>query len=331
MWSDFLNHKCLISMHSTGAYQSSSDRLRSTSEPQLRTSLPFPAPTTSGYPRSSPLRPEADRGEQRQEPGAEDVTPLHPLSYMGAGRFWKPGEERSWRQRLREKAPNLKRSSEKLPNQPFVSPPPMRDLLKEAGDWLDKTYPVPGAQGSPETSLSSDEVKFSGDRCSSISSLRDDAPTALSVANDGVYSEAPKFVISEREAKVRDHLWRLQNKTDKGFQKINNVEGEITELDSAAVHPPKLNHARFSNRHRRSYSSSTHEAPRVSLAEAPSKIARHEVSKVDGAGTVDTDNKVSSNDIKSQPLELPIPDPALAEESSEEDEAESYESSHSTY
>ena len=121
--------------------------------------------------------------------------PHHPLTYLGAGRFYDPGVERkSLHHRLRERAswsrPTAKESS------PAWPPQATRDLLKEAGDWLDVVYPCPApvedgevgslqspsSLGSFETLRGSeltDRVWTSGRGAVSLVSLVDDDKDSL--------------------------------------------------------------------------------------------------------------------------------------------------------
>lgn len=121
--------------------------------------------------------------------------PHHPLAYLGAGRFYDPGVERkSLHHRLRERAswsrPTTKESSQAWP------PQATRDLLKEAGDWLDVIYPCPapvedGEVGSLQSPSSlgsfetlrgselSDRVWTSGRGAVSLVSLVDDDKDSL--------------------------------------------------------------------------------------------------------------------------------------------------------
>ena len=70
----------------------------------------------------------------------------HPLRYLGAGRFFRPGSEdhSGWR-RIRERASWTKSSPRLSDNRSMWPSPSQRDLLKEAGDWLDAHFPVPDA------------------------------------------------------------------------------------------------------------------------------------------------------------------------------------------
>ncbi len=83
----------------------------------------------------------------------DDVTTSsdHPLRFLGAGRFFRPGsEDQSGWKRIRERASWTKSIPRPFDNRSMWPSASQRDLLKEAGDWLDEHFPMPDAV-TPET------------------------------------------------------------------------------------------------------------------------------------------------------------------------------------
>ena len=76
--------------------------------------------------------------------GSGAISPGSPLRYLGAGRFFRPGSEdqSGWR-RIRERASWTKSFPRPFDSRSEWPSPSQRDLLKEAGEWLDAHFPVP--------------------------------------------------------------------------------------------------------------------------------------------------------------------------------------------
>ena len=175
--------------------------------------------------------------------------PHHPLTYLGAGRFYDPSVERkSLHHRLRERAswsrPTTKESS------PAWPPQATRDLLKEAGDWLDVVYPCPAPVGDGEvgslqspSSLGSfetlrgeelsDRVWTSGRGAVSLVSLVDDDKDSLRSA----YRDHVEMDISKD-----DHCELGGDNANKEFgslpRKISMLRGEKIVVPSPPPLPP---------------------------------------------------------------------------------------------
>ncbi|MDI1489634.1 MAG: hypothetical protein OHK93_000831 [Ramalina farinacea] len=173
--------------------------------------------------------------------------PHHPLTYLGAGRFYDPSVERkSLHHRLRERA-SWSRPTTKEPS-PAWPPQATRDLLKEAGDWLDVVYPCPApvedgdvgplqspsSLGSFETLRGTeltDRVWTSGRGAVSLVSLVDDDKDSLRSA----YRDHVDMDISKD-----DHFELGGDNTNKEFgslpRKISMLRGEKIVVPS----PPPL-------------------------------------------------------------------------------------------
>ncbi|KAL9046574.1 MAG: hypothetical protein Q9214_000619, partial [Letrouitia sp. 1 TL-2023] len=85
---------------------------------------------------------QADSGEEKdqQDEDFDDQSLHHPLSHLGAGRFWSPTKEpNSWMQRIWQ----LKRKRYAWSDvDSKASEVPRRDLLAESAAWLEKEYPI---------------------------------------------------------------------------------------------------------------------------------------------------------------------------------------------
>lgn len=111
--------------------------------------------------------------EDQQDEDSDQQSLHHPLSHLGAGRFWSPTKEpNSWMHRVWQ----LKRKRHAWADvKSRASEVPRRDLLAESAAWLDKEYPI-----SPEhiSFISEPQIKteistsHSSFRCSRNESLQ---------------------------------------------------------------------------------------------------------------------------------------------------------------
>ena len=137
----------------------------------------------------------SDRAKKHSPVIERKPLPYHPLSHLGAGRFYDPSADRKRRHhRLRERASWSKLIARD--SCPAWPPQATRDLLKEAGEWLDLVYPCPapvedgevGSLQSPSSSGSFETFRGSelddrlwthGRGAVSLTSLVDDDKVSL--------------------------------------------------------------------------------------------------------------------------------------------------------
>lgn len=194
---------------------------------------------------------------------SDEQPPIHPLSQMGAGRFWAPRERRQSRfsfQQAREriKLPKDLRWSESTKSQqPMSNYPSDRDRVAEAREWIENQCATAGfgdldlgKPPSPPTSSRKSSMSFAPSVMtqSTAASLQEpndptsprDLQTRIDVLSDR---------IAERERKIRNRqqLERLQAEEDGHSVRAPSieviaekrergpVEGTGVELDSRSM------------------------------------------------------------------------------------------------
>ena len=197
----------------------------------------------------------------------DEPSPTHPLSQMGAGRFWAARERRQPRfslQQARERIrlpKDLRRSEPTKPQQPVAFRSTDRDRVAEAREWIETQCATAGfgdldlgKPPSPPLSSKKSSISLAPSimtRDSTASVQDPDAPTSaedLQMRID-VLSER----ISERERKIRtrQQLERLQAEEEGYAVRAPSVEvisenpekGPLksTQLELEPHHAPSLN------------------------------------------------------------------------------------------
>ncbi|KAI4215203.1 MAG: hypothetical protein LQ351_002518 [Letrouitia transgressa] len=95
--------------------------------------------TTSPHQISASVQADLVEEGDQQDEESDHQSARHPLSHLGAGRFWSSTKKPdSWMHRVQQ----LKRKVYWSDVNPKASEAPCRDLLAESATWLDNEYPI---------------------------------------------------------------------------------------------------------------------------------------------------------------------------------------------
>lgn len=213
--------------------QESCGQTRNTNVPRhpyrVQRAISDPLNHSSSHPSvtSNPCYAQTSTSLQTNTADPNHESPPHPLSHLGAGRFWSPTKEsNSWVRRVWQS----KRSKYIRITEDTLSPiTPPRDLLAESAEWLDQEYPInPGHMTIHSDSQGEHHIR------TSRSMPGEGKDKSQQAQNTWPMHHSVK--LSERQQETRRQLEMIRQEDQSRWKS----PWRLTELDSPSPGPAEL-------------------------------------------------------------------------------------------